>query len=140
MYDLIIQNGNIIDGTGKVAFISDVAIKDGKIARIAPNLTGGKENIDATGLTITPGFIDSHSHSDSALKDYPDVIEKIEQGITTSIAGQCGSSVAPTKEEGMDEFLDVYKDNKGNTYYQLFEYIPYKYEPCSEWFKTENNG
>lgn len=111
MYDLIIQNGNIIDGTGKPAFVSDVAIKGGKIVRIAPNLTGGKESIDATGLTVTPGFIDSHSHSDNALKDYPDVMEKIEQGITTSISGQCGGSVAPTKEEGMDAFLDTYKDN-----------------------------
>ncbi len=111
MYDLIIKKGSVIDGTGKPAFISDVAIKDGKIVRIAPGLTGGKETIDATGLTVTPGFIDSHSHSDKALKDFPDVIEKIEQGITTSIAGQCGNAVAPTAEEGMDEFLDTYRNN-----------------------------
>lgn len=44
------------------------------------------------------------------------------------------------EDEGNGLRLDIYKDNKGNTYYQLFEYIPYKYEPCSEWFKTENNG
>jgi hypothetical protein len=44
------------------------------------------------------------------------------------------------EDEGSGLRLDIYKDNKGNTYYQLFEYIPYKYEPCSEWFKTENNG
>lgn len=110
MYDLIIKNGSVIDGTGKPAFVSDVAIKDGKIVRVGKNLTGAIQIIDATGLTVTPGFIDSHSHSDNALKEYPDVIEKIEQGITTAIAGQCGNSVAPTNEEGMDAFVEAHKD------------------------------
>ena len=95
MYDLIIKNGKVIDGTGSPAFYSDVAIKDGKIARIAPNISDGIKIIDASGLTITPGFIDSHSHSDSSILDFPDQVEKAEQGITTSIGGQCGGSPAP---------------------------------------------
>ena len=95
MYDLIIKNGKIIDGTGEQPYFADLAIKDGKIAHIAQNITGGKETIDATGLTVTPGFIDSHSHSDFSIFDFPDQVEKIEQGITTSIGGQCGLSIAP---------------------------------------------
>ena len=94
-YDLIIKGGNIIDGSGSEPYVADVAIKDGKIARIAENISAEGEIIDARGLTITPGFIDSHSHSDSTILSYPDQLEKIEQGITTSIGGQCGSSVAP---------------------------------------------
>ena len=95
MYDLIIKNGKIIDGTGSPCFRADVAIKDGKIAKIGRGLEGASKIIDADGLTVTPGFIDSHSHSDSNILTYPEQIEKIEQGITTSIAGQCGGSIAP---------------------------------------------
>jgi len=95
MYDFVIKNGSIIDGSGGPAYWSDLAIKDGKIARIAKNITGGKETIDATGLTVTPGFIDSHSHSDSSVLTFPDQVEKAEQGITTSVGGQCGDSIAP---------------------------------------------
>lgn len=95
MYDLIIQNGRIIDGTGQQPYFADLAIKDGKIACIAKSIAGGKKTIDAGGLTVTPGFIDSHSHSDSAILKFPDQVEKAEQGITTSIGGQCGSTKAP---------------------------------------------
>ena len=95
MYDLIIKNGTVIDGTGSPSFYADVAIKDGKIARIGRNLTGSEKTIDATGLTVTPGFIDSHSHSDLSLLTYPEQIEKAEQGITTSMGGMCGDSPAP---------------------------------------------
>ncbi len=103
MFDLVIKNGCIIDGTGSPGFYSDIAIKNGKIEKIAKNIDGGKNTIDAKGLTVTPGFIDSHSHSDSAMLPFPDMIEKIEQGITTSIGGQCGSSPAPIYKGITDE-------------------------------------
>ncbi len=117
MYDIIIKNGKIIDGTGSPYFRCDIAIKDGKIVKVARGLDGAKEIIDAEGLTVTPGFIDSHSHSDRNILTYPDQIEKIEQGITTSIAGQCGGSIAPchrdTEDKGiyetMGKFLDATK-------------------------------
>ena len=97
MYDLIIKNGTIIDGTGSEPYCADVAIKDEKIACIGANLTDSTQIIDATGLTVTPGFIDSHSHSDSAIINNPDQKEKIEQGITFSLSGQCGGSAAPSR-------------------------------------------
>lgn len=99
MYNLIIRNGTVIDGSGGAPYVADLAIKDGKIAKIAPHIEGGETVIDATGLTVTPGFIDSHSHADNALLTYPDMKEKIEQGITTAIAGQCGGSIAPLSRD-----------------------------------------
>lgn len=104
MYDILIQNGRIVDGTGSPAMAAQVAIRDGKIAKIARKISGeAKTVIDATGLVITPGFIDSHSHSDKQFFTCPLQTDKIEQGITTSIAGQCGGSVC-----GQDaaEFLE----------------------------------
>ena len=95
MFDLVIKNGTVIDGSGSDAFSADIAIKDGKIAKIATDISDAKNVIDASGLTVTPGFIDSHSHSDNALLAFPALKEKCEQGITTAIAGQCGSSAMP---------------------------------------------
>ncbi len=108
MYDLTIKNGVVIDGTGSPAYYSDIAITNGRIVRISKKITDESlEIIDANGLVVTPGFIDSHSHSDNAILEYPDMTEKIEQGITTSIAGQCGSSIAPKNvEEKDDKYID----------------------------------
>ena len=107
MYDLVIRNGKVLDGTGAEAFRADVAIKDGKI--VCVGLVEGTADtvIDATGLTVTPGFIDSHSHSDSAFLSYPEQKEKLEQGITFSITGQCGGSAAPKKDRKVSEFLEL---------------------------------
>ena len=111
MFDLIIKNGTVIDGTGKPGFRADVAIKDGKIARVAENIEGGKEIIDATGLTVTPGWIDAHSHSDMNCLSNPEQTEKAEQGITTSISGQCGQSLYPQRKE----------NPQGDSLYDRFE-------------------
>ena len=95
MLDLIIKNGKIIDGTGADPFFADIGIENGKIVFIGDCTAEAKKVIDAAGLVVTPGFIDSHSHADNAVVDFPEQREKCEQGITTSVAGQCGSSYMP---------------------------------------------
>lgn len=93
MYDIVIKNGQIVDGSGKAAFSGDVAIKDGKIAKIAPTIAAAaKEEIDAGGLQVTPGFIDNHCHSDRMVFTGSDSWNYLEQGVTTQVAGQCGTS------------------------------------------------
>lgn len=110
MYDILIKNGHIIDGTGSPEMKAQIAIKDGKIVKIARCIDGdATQVIDATGKVITPGFIDSHSHSDNQFSSNPVQTEKIEQGITTSVAGQCGGSVCSANA---GEFLDNAKGCK----------------------------
>ncbi len=116
MYDLIIKNGKIIDGTGSPSYFADVAIKDGKIVKIGKALSGAAETIDASGLCVTPGFIDSHAHADSNILAYPEQREKVEQGITTCIAGQCGSSVAPISKTAVPEDYKQYGGIIGDEY------------------------
>ncbi len=107
MFDLLIKNGRVMDGTGSPSFAADVAVKNGKIAAVGFDLGEALRVIDATGLLITPGFVDSHSHSDQSLFSNPEVLEKVEQGITTAIGGQCGSSACPAKiSEAEDRFLE----------------------------------
>jgi N-acyl-D-aspartate/D-glutamate deacylase len=99
-FDLIIKNGRIIDGAGNPWYKGDVAIADGKIVTIGKSLKAeAKEAIDATGLIVAPGFIDAHSHSDSATLFYRQMESTIMQGITTVVAGQCGLSIAPINPE-----------------------------------------
>ena len=109
MFDLLIKNGTLFDGSGSGGFLGDIAIKDGKIAAIGKLSGEATQVIDATGLSVTPGFIDSHSHADGAILTFPQQKEKVEQGITTSIGGQCGISPAPVKKDGqlqkMSDFL-----------------------------------
>ena len=109
MYDILIKNANILDGTGAEGFVGDVAIKDGKIVKVGAIQADASQVIDATGLTLTPGFIDSHSHSDISVFRDRDQSAAAEQGITFAISGQCGSSFAPGKRTGsymsMSEYL-----------------------------------
>lgn len=106
MYDLLIRNITVLDGTGADGYIADIGIREGKIADIGQNLSGGEQSIDGTGLAVSPGWIDSHSHSDKAILTLPDQKEKVEQGITFSITGQCGGSAAPTVDLTAGEFLE----------------------------------
>ncbi len=96
--DLAIKNGMIYDGLGNAPQKADIGIKDGKIVCVGTVTEAAQKVLDAEGLAVTPGFIDSHSHADNAVAEYPEWKEVVEQGITTSITGQCGSSIYPSAE------------------------------------------
>lgn len=104
MFDVIIKDGLIVDGTGTPARQSDVGIKDGKIAEIAQNLSAEANIvIDATNKMVTPGFIDVHSHCDLLPFMSGSIREsRIRQGVTTEIIGQCGLGSAPHLERMVD--------------------------------------
>jgi len=98
MFDYIIRNGSIVNGTGKPSFVADIAITDGVISQIGRGLDGaGRNEIDATGLVVAPGFIDIHSHSDLSLFFDSHAESKIRQGVTTEVVGQCGVTNAPVR-------------------------------------------
>ncbi|MGN1028182.1 MAG: amidohydrolase family protein [Faecousia sp.] len=108
MLDLLIQNARIVDGTGMPSYYSHVGIRKGQIAVIAPVVKEkAKKVIDAKGLTLTPGFIDSHSHDDMIMETVPACPHKLEQGITTQIVGMCGHSAAPLSERYYEEGLRI---------------------------------
>lgn len=110
--DILIQNGTIVDGSGSKSIRADVSITDGKITHIGPkNATDAKVILDARGLAISPGFIDIHSHSDSSIHFDNRLESMIQQGVTTSVVGNCGSSLAPINDDTLDliqKDLDVF--------------------------------
>ncbi|MGE0598358.1 MAG: amidohydrolase family protein [Dehalococcoidia bacterium] len=94
--DLVIRNARIIDGSGSAGFMADVSVTDGRISEIGTGGAGTRE-VDANGRTLTPGFVDTHSHDDGAFLRYPDMGFKLAQGVTTDISGNCGFSTIPNE-------------------------------------------
>ncbi len=102
-FDIFIRNGTIVDGTGEKQFRADLIIRDGRIRDINTDIdAAAKVTIDADGLVVSPGFIDVHSHSDTTLPFDNHLESTIRQGITSSVVGSCGLSLAPVKEERID--------------------------------------
>lgn len=111
-YDLILSGGLVIDGTGKEPYAANVCVKDGKIACITTeNDLNTKEMLDVSGFAVTPGFIDTHSHSDANLLQDAPTESKLAQGVTTEIIGNCGMSVLPATEEHYEELDDYVQLN-----------------------------
>lgn len=98
-FDLIIRNGQVADGSGGAVFAADIGIRSGRIEALGA-LPGGwsQDELDASGMTISPGFIDSHSHADLALLAQGLEHEKLLMGVTTEVIGQCGYSAFPVSD------------------------------------------
>jgi N-acyl-D-aspartate/D-glutamate deacylase len=113
MFDLVLKNGKIIDGTGKKIYSADIGIRNEKIEKIGIiESTEGNQCIDVEGKYITPGFIDMHSHSDCSVFLFPDCESYLRQGITTFVGGNCGDSNAPINNYWMRKFweYDMWED------------------------------
>ncbi|MDG2112885.1 MAG: D-aminoacylase, partial [Actinomycetota bacterium] len=98
MADLVIRNANIVDGTGAPSFAGDVAVEDGRISAVGEIADSGDATVDAAGLTLSPGFVDVHTHDDGALLQHPGMEFKISQGCTSVVVGNCGFSAIPAVE------------------------------------------
>lgn len=128
MYDVVLNNGLIVDGSGRPSYLGNVGIKDDKIVEITDETIDGKITLDIRGKILAPGFIDVHSHGDLLpILDNKYRLSRVKQGITSEIVGQCGISPWPVKDNDFREYikpivgdtvkyesLDVYlKDIKG---------------------------
>jgi len=109
MYDLVIQNGTIVDGTGSPSFTGSVYVQDGKIARIVPEGSASHpaaEALDACGRIVAPGFVDVHTHYDAQVFWDPVLSPSPFHGVTTVIGGNCGFTIAPLSGNSADaEYL-----------------------------------
>ncbi|UCG54990.1 MAG: amidohydrolase family protein, partial [Dehalococcoidia bacterium] len=96
MFNKILRNGRIVDGSGNPWFKADIGIREGKIAAIGDlRRVEAGQIIDAIGNVITPGFVDIHAHSDLQVLVNPNAESKIRQGVTLEVNGNCGTSAAP---------------------------------------------
>ncbi|MBW2274859.1 MAG: amidohydrolase family protein [Deltaproteobacteria bacterium] len=103
-YDLLIRGGTLVDGTGSAPRKGDVAIKDGRIAAVGEVADGADRVLDAEGLTVTPGFVDIHTHYDGQATWDPQLAPSCYHGVTTVVMGNCGVGFAPVRP-GQENFL-----------------------------------
>jgi len=133
MFDLIIKNANIIDGTGLPSFTGDIAVEDGIIVNRGNDLGEAKSIIDAKGLTLAPGFIDSHTHYDAQLTWDPWANPSPKLGVTTIIIGNCGFTIAPCKAEHRDLTMRNLTNVEGMSLDVLREGIVWDFETFPEY-------
>ncbi len=116
MYDILIQNASVADGTGAPVYQADVAVKDGRIVLQPDASLGAAQIMDAAGLTLCPGFIDSHSHADERFGLDISNLAIVSQGITTSATGQCGETMYPISTDA--RFAALQADELGSGFYR----------------------
>ena len=106
MTDFLIRNARIVDGTGAPAFTADVRIEKGRITAVQPSLPDFGTVVDAGGRYLAPGFIDAHCHDDLICLREPERIEKIMQGVTCLVVGNCSFSLYPTVPGSQDHLRE----------------------------------
>ncbi|MGB6966807.1 MAG: amidohydrolase family protein, partial [Xanthobacteraceae bacterium] len=107
MHDTVIRGGTIVDGTGSASFTGDVAISGGRIAAVGGKQGPGRREIDATGLLVTPGWVDVHTHYDGQAMWDPLLAPSCWHGVTTVLFGNCGVGFAPVKKEHHGALMDL---------------------------------
>jgi N-acyl-D-aspartate/D-glutamate deacylase len=95
--DLVIRGGTIADGTGGNLFEADIAVQDGRISAVGKGASKGREEIDARGKLVAPGFVDVHTHYDGQVTWSQDISPSSQNGVTTAIMGNCGVGFAPCR-------------------------------------------
>jgi N-acyl-D-aspartate/D-glutamate deacylase len=104
-HDIVIRGGTIMDGTGGTPYLGDVAVKDGRIAELGKVLGRGHQEIDADGLSVTPGFVDIHTHYDGQAMWDSCLAPSSWHGVTTVVMGNCGVGFAPVRKNTQDAVI-----------------------------------
>jgi len=133
MHDLVIRHGTVIDGTGGDPIEADVAVTNGRIAAIGPNLPRGKEEIDARGKIVTPGFIDPHSHYDAQATWSSRITPSSWNGVTTTLIGNCGVGFAPCKPDQRDMLVKLMEGVEDIPEVVLTEGLPWNWQSFPEY-------
>jgi N-acyl-D-amino-acid deacylase len=140
MFDLVIRNGNIIDGSNNGAYTSDIGIIGERIAAIGPALGPGKRELDASGLLVTPGWVDMHTHYDGQVTWDEHLSPSGSHGVTTVVMGNCGVGFAPCRKEHRSWLINVMEGVEDIPGAALSEGIKWNWETFPEYMDAIENS
>src|ERR1700754_5238255 len=126
--DLVIRRGNIADGLGGEMFEADIAISGGRIAEVGKVLAKGKEEIDAKGKLVTPGFVDIHTHYDGQATWSERLPPSSIHGVTTVVMGNCGVGFAPCRPDDHDRLIRLMEGVEDIPFPVLAQGLPWNWE------------
>ncbi len=136
MHDLVIRGASVIDGTGAAAREADVAIDADRIAAVGPVAARGREELDARGLLVTPGFVDVHTHYDGQVTWDPYLTPSCWHGVTTAVMGNCGVGFAPADPARHDWLIGLMEGVEDIPGTALHEGIQWGWEHFSEYLDS----
>ena len=132
-FDLVIRNGSVADGLGGPLVTADVAVKNGKIAAIGKIAGSGREEIDAKGKLVTPGFVDIHTHYDGQATWDPRLNPSSWHGVTTVVMGNCGVGFAPVRVQDRDRLIELMEGVEDIPGAALHEGLKWNWESFAEY-------
>ncbi|MCB4858815.1 amidohydrolase family protein [Sphingobium sp. PNB] len=132
-YDLIIRGGSIYDGSGGDPFVADVAVKDGLIAAVGDVQGIAREEIDAAGRIVTPGFVDVHTHYDGQITWENRLAPSSDHGVTTVVMGNCGVGFAPSRPEHRRLMIKLMEGVEDIPEVVMAEGVPFNWETFPEY-------
>ena len=140
-YDLLIRNGTIVDGLGGEPYVGDVGVRDGVITAVGRvNGETAEREIDATGLLVTPGFVDLHTHYDGQAIWSERLTPSSAHGVTTVVMGNCGVGFAPCRQEDHDVLVDVMAGVEDIPGVVMTDGLPWNWETFPEYMDALDAG
>ncbi len=107
IFDTVIKGGTVVDGKGHVPYTTDIAIQDGHIVAMGRNLGNARTMVDADGLTVTPGWVDIHTHYDAQVTWDPILLQSTLHGVSSVVLGNCGVGFAPARPDRHDWLINL---------------------------------
>ncbi|MXW53929.1 MAG: amidohydrolase family protein [Gammaproteobacteria bacterium] len=135
-HDLVVRNGLIVDGTGKDPFIGDVGIDGNTISHVGPDCSKGNQEIDADGRTVTPGFVDLHTHLDAQIGWDTKLTSITWHGVTTALLGNCGVTFAPCKKGDREFLAGMMETVEDIPKYAILTGLPWDWETYGEYLDS----
>lgn len=126
--DMIVRNGRVVDGTGAEPFDADIAISGGRIVEVATLSAHGREEIDAQGLIVTPGFVDIHTHYDGQVTWTDRLVPSSSHGVTTVVMGNCGVGFAPCRPDQHEMLIGLMEGVEDIPHPVLVDGLPWTWE------------
>ncbi|MEM9193111.1 MAG: amidohydrolase family protein [Myxococcota bacterium] len=136
MYDLRIDNGTLVDGTGAPRYVGSIAVKDGRIVEVGEVSGRAKRTIDAEGAVVTPGFTDIHTHYDGQISWDEEMAPSSQHGVTTCVLGSCGVGFAPVRPKDRERLIELMEGVEDIPGTALYEGLRWDWESFPEYMEA----